>query len=120
MKAFRIIDQYYDAEEPAFFLIDGKDERNFRDAAAYCTFVADIVGTGLKPSQIGHLLERFYGFAAAPRQPAEALDMTEERRRYHVRGKPLPMKAALMNNKALYRGSMTAEIERYAIENEQN
>lgn len=118
MKAFRIVDECFEDAKPSFFVIEAKDERRFRDAAVYCTFIADEVDTALLPTQIGHLLERFYGFEGATRQPAEAVDLTHERRLYHVRGKPLPMKAALMANKALHRDGLKSVIERFASENE--
>ncbi|NTF17601.1 hypothetical protein G6L37_04260 [Agrobacterium rubi] len=118
MKPIRIVDQFYPDATPAFFLVEPNDERRFRDAIAYCTFIADEYDTGLLPEQVGHLLERFYGFVAAPRQPAEALDMTVERRLYHVRGKPLPMKAALMANRNLEKTGLREIVERFASENE--
>jgi hypothetical protein len=117
MKPVRIVDQLQEDAPPAFLLVDDADERRLRDAVAYCTFVADEFDTGLTPSQAGHLLERFYGFSSAPRQPAEALDMTHERRLYYVRGRPLPMKAALMSNTKLHREGLREAIERFAGEN---
>lgn len=118
MKPFRIVDACFEDAEPSFFVVETKDERRFRDAAVYCTFIADEVDTALLPAQIGHLLERFYGFESAVRQPSEEIDLTSERRLYHVRGKPLPMKAALMAGMVIHRDGLRAVIERFASENE--
>lgn len=117
MKAVRLVDSTLRDAPPAFFAIAEADERRFKSAVMYCVFSADEADVSLHPMQVGRLLERFYGFASCAAQPAEALDIAAERATYHVRGRPLPMKAALIRNAEFARESLLTEIERFGLLN---
>ena len=117
MKPVRIVDASQKDVPAAFFTIVEAEERRFKSAAMYCTFVSDEVDVCLLPEQLGRLLERFYGLAATAAQPAEALDIAAERATYHVRGRPLPMKAALIRSGEFAREGLLTEIERFGLLN---
>lgn len=117
MKPVRLIDTTQRGAPAAFFTIMEAEERMFKSAAMYCTFIADEVDVCLLPEQLGRLLERFYGFTSCAAQPAEPLDIAAERATYHVRGRPLPMKAALIRSAEFAREGLFTEIERFGLLN---
>jgi hypothetical protein len=98
--------------------VDAKDELLFKDAVAYCSFIADEFDTALTPKQMAHLLERFYGLASAVAAVAEELDISMERKLYHVKGRPLPKKLHLMASQRMPRAGLRDAIGRFAAENE--
>jgi hypothetical protein len=118
MKTIRIEDYLLEGAERAYVAVSPEGDRLLRDAVAYCSFVADEFDTALTPKQMVQLMERFYGFKSAPQAPAEEIDISMERKLYHVKGRPLPMKAALMASKTLAREELREVIARFASVNE--
>lgn len=90
-----------------------------RDALAYCSFLADDQDTFLLPSQMARLLVRFYGAAEADGKADDVIDITEERKLYHLRGRPLTRKAVLMADERMTRPGLLEAVARLAIVNDQ-
>lgn len=118
MKTIRIEDYLLEGEETAYVEVPQEGERLLRDAVMYCSFIADEFDTALTPSQMAQLMQRFYGFRSVTHEPSDELDISMERKLYHVKGRPLPMKAALMASKTLPRDGLRDVIERFASVNE--
>lgn len=118
MKTFSIEDHLLKRAEPALISVETKDELLFKDAVAYCSFIADEFDTALTPKQMAYLMERFYGFAAGASGAAEPIDISVERRNFHVKGRPLPKKIHLMKSEKMPRNGMRDAIGRFAAENE--
>jgi hypothetical protein len=117
MKTIRIEDYLLEGEESAYVTVPPESERGLRDAVAYCSFVADEFDTAITPRQMAQLMERFYGFKWATQAPSEELDISMERKLYHVKGRPLPMKAALMASRTLAKDGLRDAIGRLAAVN---
>jgi hypothetical protein len=118
MKIIRIEDYLLEGAETAYVEVPKDGERLLRDAVAYCSFIADEFDTALTPEQMAQLMQRFYGFRSVPHAPSDELDISMERKLYHVKGRPLPMKAALMASKTLPKEGLRVAIERFAAANE--
>jgi aldehyde:ferredoxin oxidoreductase len=118
MKTIRIEDYLLEGEDPAYVTVPPESERALRDAVAYCSFIADEFDTAITPRQMAELMQRFYGFKWATQAPSEELDISMERKLYHVKGRPLPMKSVLMASKTLARDGLRDAVERLASINE--
>jgi hypothetical protein len=118
MKVFKLEDYLLDEAAPAYVAVPSEKERWFKDAVAYVSFIADEYDAALLPKQISAILETVYGIAPAPPPATDVMDISMERKLYHVRGRPLPMKVALMTNKDMAKDSLRSMIERFAAENE--
>jgi hypothetical protein len=117
MSTFRITDYLLDGEEPDYVSVPLDSAQMLRDAVAYCSFIADEFDTAVTPRQMAQLMGRFYGFKSVPAGPSDELDISMERKLYHVKGRPLPMKSALMASRPLAREGLRNAIERFAVLN---
>lgn len=117
MNKLRIENHTCDGEMPAFIAFAPADKTALWDAVAYCSFIADNHDTYLTPIQMARLLTQFYGYTATDPGDAHVLDISEERKLYLVRGKPLPRKVALMANRKMEKDGLLETISRLAIVN---